>query len=133
LGLEPTLKKNPKNEYKREAYALFEEMLNLIDTETIRILFNLKLQAEENIPELKPQNTQDMILEHASPQPEGNIEHTNNKNQQPHQDKITNPITRSEPKIGRNDFVKITNGKETKELKYKKAQSLIETGEWKII
>ena len=25
------------------------------------------------------------------------------------------------------------NGKETKELKYKKAQSFIETGEWKII
>ena len=133
IGLRAYAQKNPKNEYKREAYALFEEMLNLIDTETIRILFNLKLQAEENIPELKPQNTQDMTLEHASPQPEGSIEQTHNKNQQSHQDKITNPITRSEPKIGRNDFVKITNGKETKELKYKKAQSLIETGEWKII
>ena len=133
IGLRAYAQKNPKNEYKREAYALFEEMLNLIDTETIRILFNLKLQAEENIPELKPQNTQDMTLEHASPQPEGSIEQTHNKNQQPNQDKITNPITRSEPKIGRNDFVKITNGKETKELKYKKAQSLIETGEWKII
>ena len=133
IGLRAYAQKNPKNEYKREAYALFEEMLNLIDTETIRILFNLKLQAEENIPELKPQNTQDMTLEHASPQPEGSIEQTHNKNQQQNQDKITNPITRSEPKIGRNDFVKITNGKETKELKYKKAQSLIETGEWKII
>ena len=133
IGLRAYAQKNPKNEYKREAYALFEEMLNLIDTETIRILFNLKLQAEENIPELKPQNTQDMTLEHVSPQPEGSIEQTHNKNQQPNQDKITNPITRSEPKIGRNDFVKITNGKETKELKYKKAQSLIETGEWKII
>ena len=133
IGLRAYAQKNPKNEYKREAYALFEEMLNLIDTETIRILFNLKLQAEENIPELKPQNTQDMTLEHPSPQPEGSIEQTHNKNQQPNQDKITNPITRSEPKIGRNDFVKITNGKETKELKYKKAQSLIETGEWKII
>jgi len=96
-------------------------------------LFNLKLQAKENLPKLKPQNTQDMTLEHAPPQPEESIEQIHNKNQQPHQDKITNPITRSEPKIGRNDFVKITNGTETKELKYKKAQSLIETGEWKII
>ncbi|MEK9780585.1 MAG: preprotein translocase subunit SecA, partial [Gammaproteobacteria bacterium] len=133
IGLRAYAQKNPKNEYKREAYALFEEMLNLIDTETIRILFNLKLQAEENIPELKPQNTQDMTLEHASPQPEGNIEHPNNKNPQPHQDKLTTPLPRLEPTMGRNDFVKITNGKETKELKYKKAQSLIETGEWKII
>ena len=40
---------------------------------------------------------------------------------------------RDEPKIGRNDLVDITNGKETKSLKYKKAQTLIESGEWKVI
>ena len=45
----------------------------------------------------------------------------------------TETVKREEPKIGRNDFVKITNGTETKELKYKKAKPLIETGEWKII
>ena len=42
-------------------------------------------------------------------------------------------VTRDEPKYGRNEIVKITNGQETKELKYKKALSLIESGEWKII
>ena len=36
-------------------------------------------------------------------------------------------------KIGRNDIVTITNGEETKEMKYKKAQSLIESGEWKLV
>jgi preprotein translocase subunit SecA len=36
------------------------------------------------------------------------------------------------PKIGRNDMVKITNGMETKEMKYKKAEPLIEGGEWKL-
>jgi len=35
-------------------------------------------------------------------------------------------------KIGRNEFVMITDGKKTKNLKYKKAKSLIESGEWKI-
>jgi len=30
-------------------------------------------------------------------------------------------------------MVKITNGKDTKELKYKKAKPLIETGEWRIL
>jgi hypothetical protein len=29
--------------------------------------------------------------------------------------------------------VKITNGHEVKDIKYKKAKSLIETGEWKIV
>ena len=42
-------------------------------------------------------------------------------------------VKTNEPKLQRNEIVKITNGKETKELKYKKAKPLIETGEWKII
>ena len=37
-----------------------------------------------------------------------------------------------EHKFGRNEIVMITNGKETKDLKYKKAKPLIDSGEWKI-
>jgi len=36
-------------------------------------------------------------------------------------------------KIGRNELVKITNGTETKEVKYKKAEPLVATGEWSIV
>jgi preprotein translocase subunit SecA len=35
--------------------------------------------------------------------------------------------------IGRNDKVVITNGTETKEMKFKKAEPLIATGEWRIV
>ena len=35
-------------------------------------------------------------------------------------------------KIGRNDRVTITDGKETKELKWKKAQPLVESGDWEM-
>jgi peptide deformylase len=34
--------------------------------------------------------------------------------------------------FGRNEIVMITNGKETKDLKWKKAKSLIDSGEWEI-
>ncbi|MEK7093333.1 MAG: hypothetical protein AAB927_02505, partial [Patescibacteria group bacterium] len=34
---------------------------------------------------------------------------------------------------GRNDHVTITDGKETKELKYKKAEPLLQSGAWKIV
>jgi preprotein translocase subunit SecA len=37
------------------------------------------------------------------------------------------------PKIGRNDMVTITNGTETQELKFKKAELLIASGEWKLV
>ena len=36
------------------------------------------------------------------------------------------------PKIGRNDLVKITNGTETRELKFKKAEQLLKEG-WKVV
>ena len=38
----------------------------------------------------------------------------------------------SKDKFGRNEKVMITNGKETKELKYKKAKPLIDSGEWEL-
>ena len=41
-------------------------------------------------------------------------------------------MTRNEPKLGRNDLVKITNGHDTQEMKYKKAKPMIESGEWRL-
>ena len=41
-------------------------------------------------------------------------------------------VIREEPKVGRNELIKVTNGQETKEMKYKKAKPLIESGEWRI-
>jgi preprotein translocase subunit SecA len=41
-------------------------------------------------------------------------------------------VTRNEPKLGRNDLVKITNGQDTQEMKYKKAKPMIESGEWRL-
>jgi preprotein translocase subunit SecA len=40
---------------------------------------------------------------------------------------------RNDVKVGRNDVVRITNGTETKELKYKKAEPLVASGEWKLV
>ena len=39
---------------------------------------------------------------------------------------------RNENKFGRNEKIYITDGKETKWLKYKKAKPLIDSGEWEI-
>ena len=39
---------------------------------------------------------------------------------------------RAHEKIGRNERVTITDGKETKELKWKKAQPLVESGDWEM-
>tara|TARA_B100000579_G_scaffold437650_1_gene467981 strand:+ start:430 stop:3132 length:2703 start_codon:yes stop_codon:yes gene_type:complete len=126
IGLRAYAQKNPKNEYKREAYAMFEEMLDQINKETIRVLFTLQLTSPDEITNVKDSSQDELELK----KDDFNKENINEVNES----KLDNtPITREEPKFGRNEVVKITNGIDTKEMKYKKAKLLIETGEWKVI
>ena len=126
IGLRAYAQKNPKNEYKREAYAMFEEMLDQINKETIRVLFTLQLTSPDEITNVKDSSQDELELK----KDDFNKENINEVNES----KLGNtPITREEPKFGRNEVVKITNGIDTKEMKYKKAKLLIETGEWKVI
>ena len=48
-----------------------------------------------------------------------------------HNRQVVTTIVNKE-KYGRNEIVMITDGKETKDLKYKKAKPLIDSGEWEI-
>ena len=131
IGLRAYAQKNPKNEFKQEAYSMFESMLDEIDSETVRILFVIEFASEEILEGLKrDQEKQEMVLE--KPEIETEELQTNQPSPIP-QEQSPQTVTRDQPKYGRNEIVKITNGQETKELKYKKALSLIESGEWKII
>ena len=130
VGLRAYAQKNPKNEFKQEAYSMFEIMLDTIDAETIRALFSIELVSKNQLDDLKQKEKQEMeiLLEKADAAPINEIdENTINKNER------LDPVLRDENKIGRNELIQITNGKETKEMKYKKAMPLIDSGEWKII
>lgn len=128
VGLRAYAQKNPKNEFKREAYSMFESMLSEIDVETIRILFSLQISTESELESIKEQNSsQELKLE----KEEINSDIFQNEKQATPMVK-TNTVTRNEPKLGRNDLVKITNGQDTQEMKYKKAKPMIESGEWRL-
>ncbi len=134
VGLRAYAQKNPKNEYKREAFEMFEVMLNEINTEAIKVLFRIELASEEEIQELEArsleaQQNREMKLQQEQIQPVIG----NDLSPESEQLAKVETVKIDEPKLQRNEIVKITNGKETKELKYKKAKPLIETGEWKII
>ena len=131
IGLRAYAQKNPKNEFKREAYSMFESMLDEIDSGTVRILFSLQIAKEENDNNIQTnQNNQEMVYQKddalAYNEEQPSLSSTSEV-------EITETVKREEPKIGRNDFVKITNGEETKEIKFKKAKPLIDSGEWKIV
>jgi preprotein translocase subunit SecA len=130
VGLRAYAQKNPKNEFKKEAFHMFQGMLDEIDFETIRVLFSLKISSEEDLKNAGRKSTNDeneLIL---------NKENNTNNTDQANFSGTNNAqasIKREDPKIGRNELVKISNGKETKEIKYKKAQALINSGEWKVL
>ena len=131
IGLRAYAQKNPKNEFKKEAYSMFEIMLDEIDIETVRILFSIQFSNDEVLKDIKKENKEEIVLEKPDPilnEPERNAQ-SNEQAREP----SPSTLKRDEPKLGRNEVVKISNGVDTKEIKYKKAKPLIETGEWKII
>ena len=128
VGLRAYAQKNPKNEFKQEAYSMFESMLDEIDIETVRILFAIEFASEEVIENIKKEDDKsEMVLERPSPTLDNSFEDRSEEIKSPE------TLINEEPKHGRNEIVKITNGHEIKDIKYKKAKSLIETGEWKIV
>ena len=130
VGLRSYAQKNPKNEFKKEAYSMFETMLEDIDNGTIKILFSLQIASEDDVSSIAPeQKNENLVMEKEDPS--SNIIENNEPPEEIQQSPQT--VTRDEPKLGRNELVKITNGHETKEMKYKKAKPLLDSNEWTII
>ena len=132
IGLRAYAQKNPKNEFKQEAYSMFESMLDAIDAETIRALFSIELVSKNQLDDLKQKEKKErkMVLEKPEISNEKDSELNNSNFKKNNFDSMVN---KSGQKFGRNEIIKITNGHETKEIKYKKAKLLIESGEWKIV
>mgnify|MGYP006207014851 CR=1 FL=1 len=126
IGLRAYAQKNPKNEFKQEAYSMFESMLDAIDSETVRALFSIDIVSKDQLEAIKKKEKEDveMVLEKAEASTVE--ENTNNENIN------SGTIKREDVKVGRNEIISITNGTETKEMKYKKAKPLIDSGEWRI-
>ena len=127
--------KDPLLIYKFEAFKLFSSMLNGVNKEVISFLCkgDLPQQTEPAIQEAKVvrqkenyKTSKDEIV---------SSESANKEAGQTQQRQVTETIVRDQPKINRNDTVKIQNvaNGQTQEMKYKKAESLIASGTWVII
>ncbi len=55
IGLRSYAQKNPKQEYKREAFEMFGSMLEQIKHDTISILSRIRIQSEEDLAEMERQ------------------------------------------------------------------------------
>ena len=128
IGLRAYAQKNPKNEFKQEAYSMFESMLDAIDAETVRALFSIDIVSKDQLEDIKQKEKKETEMILKKPDVSSNFEENNKNTSSP-----TVPAVREQAKIGRNEIIKISNGEETKEIKYKKAKPMIDSGDWRII
>jgi len=103
--------KNPKQEYKREAFELFEALLGTVRNEVTRILATVEIRSEAQIEEVEQHHPQvENVQYHHADYDEvlGNKDESSNA-QQPQQ-----PVERALPKVGRNDACPCGSGKKYK-------------------
>ncbi len=98
IGLRGYGQKNPKQEYKREAYNLFMQVMGRIRQEVLQKLFIVKLVQESDVEQMEARQRQRQVVTNRSDEPP-----------QPQ------TVVRTEEKVGRNDPCPCGSGK-----KYKK-------------
>ncbi len=129
--------KDPLVIYKIEAYKLFKNMLNNVNKEVVSFLFKGDLpQQQNNIQEAREvrqvenyQTSKDEISNSDT------LSEQNREAGQTQQRQVTETIVRDQPKINRNDTVKVQNvaNGQIEEMKFKKAELLINAGTWVLI
>src|SRR2546422_3548762 len=114
IGLVGYGQKDPLVEYKKQSFVLFEEMLDRIDTTTIRSLFNLQIVAEQAPDELQRRRA---AARRSSMNFTGPNQGAAAAGEEAGKVKT---VVRGQPKVGRNDPCPCGSGK-----KYKKCHGAI--------
>jgi len=107
--------KNPKQEYKRESFALFESLLQRLKYEVVRFLSNVQVQRSDEAAAMEQQRReaaakQKMAFEHAEA---GSAVPESADTAEP--PAPPQPVTRAQPKVGRNDPCPCGSGKKYKQ------------------
>ena len=114
IGLRAYAQKNPKQEYKRESFALFEELLNRIKSDTIRFLSHVQVASQEDMTRLEEQRRNQQARREYT---HGKLDTDNElaTNESRTSAKTPRPIQRLEAKVGRNQACPCGSGKKYKQ------------------
>ncbi len=111
--------KNPKQEYKRESFTLFQDLLINIKSDITRILSHVKVRRPEEVEELEQKRREALEREKAAAatrhealddDPAADTERA-----QPAPGADGRPVRRAGPKVGRNDPCSCGSGKKYKQ------------------
>ena len=115
IGLRAYAQKNPKQEYKRESFELFQGLLETIKTETIRLVARVEPVSQEQMAEMEEQRRQEqeraMQLKHEKASALEPTNQTSPTDQEP----AEKPFIRGHAKVGRNEPCPCGSGKKYKQ------------------
>jgi preprotein translocase subunit SecA len=110
--------KNPKQEYKREAFQLFAQMLDLIRNDVVRVIMTVRVQSQEEIAaaeqQLSQSHLENVSYQHADFDPSASPEELLAPPSLDEQ-RGAGTITNAMPKVGRNDPCPCGSGKKFKQ------------------
>ena len=117
IHLRAFAQKNPKQEYKREAFTLFQQMLETLKHDVVRFLSHLRLQQDENSEALEQQRREEqakraMEFQHAESSGLSVEEDVSEPEQAAAQPET---FVREAPKVGRNEPCPCGSGKKYKQ------------------
>ncbi len=112
INLRAYANKDPKQEYKRECFAMFEEMLHNLKFEVVRNLFNVRPITEEQVKEIEEMRRREM--EERIRQQQLQHENVSSLGNEPNESQKPQTVVRSGPKVGRNDPCPCGSGKKYK-------------------
>ena len=109
--------KNPKQEYKREAFEMFGAMLDLIKHDTISILSRVRIQSQEDVERMEAQRraAQAMEFRHAEASALGQQKASGGQGGSTAPAAAAAPFVRSAKKVGRNEPCPCGSGKKYKQ------------------
>ncbi|SNS22009.1 preprotein translocase subunit SecA [Noviherbaspirillum humi] len=111
--------KNPKQEYKREAFELFGQMLDLIKNEVVRIIMTVRIQSREEIDAAEEQLSQSHLAnvhyQHADFDPNAAPEELLAPVAEAGEGAAGQTMVNMLPKVGRNDPCPCGSGKKYKQ------------------
>ena len=106
--------KNPKQEYKRESFELFEGLLDTLKYDVVSILSKVRVQQQEDVERMEEQRRQQAEATARRQQ----LQHQNAENQLDDgesSDENHTPVVRDERKVGRNEPCPCGSGKKYKQ------------------
>ena len=112
IGLRGYAQKNPKQEYKQEAFLMFSEMLDQVKHDTISTLARIRIQSEQDIARMEEQRRaeQSKDINQLSKINSFNDEKEDNESKM-----SASTFVRKDKKIGRNDPCPCGSGKKYKQ------------------